>query len=200
MRLMTAAIILIAVFSKTASAAQFSYTLQPDGTAASYLNGQIVAGDSDAFASMLSTLSEQGHRVIGSVLDSPGGLVGEAAKIARIVSTNGIDVAVPAGAQCVSACFLIFAQGRQKHVSENARIGVHGASVGGVETTDSQATTLIMARAASELHVPQSVVAKIVTTPPSEIAWLTTDELQAMGGVMTGPQRALPPSRPTPST
>jgi hypothetical protein len=182
----------VSLLSVRANTAQLTGTVLEDGTAVADLDGEIIAGDAKSFDDLLRTAMATGRNVVGLRLNSPGGLVGEAATIARSVSIKGIDVAVLPGKQCLSACFLIFAEGRQKYFSLSARIGVHGASIGGQETTGAEATTLIMARAISELHVPPSVIAKMVTTPPTEMAWLTPEELISMGAVSDGPERNTP--------
>jgi hypothetical protein len=180
------------LFSVRASAAHLTGTVMEDGTAVADLDGEIIAGDAKGFDDLLRSAMATGRNVVGLRLDSPGGLVGEAAVIARSVSIKGIDVAVLPGKECSSACFLIFAEGRQKYFSLSARIGVHGASIGGHETTGTEATTLTMARAISKLHVPPSVIAKMVTTPPTEMAWLTPEELISMGAFSDGPERNRP--------
>ena len=188
----------VSLLSVRANAAQLTGTVLQDGTAVADLDGKIIAGDAKSFDDLLQSAMATGRNVVGLRLNSPGGLVGEAAMIARSVSIKGIDVAVLPGRKCSSACFLIFAEGRQKYFSLSARIGVHGASIGGQETTGTEATTLTMARAISKLHVPPSVIAKMVTTPPTDMAWLTPDELISMGAVSDGPERNTPSATPRP--
>jgi hypothetical protein len=188
----------VSLLSVWANAAQLTGTVLQDGTAVADLDGSIIAGDAKSFEDLLQTAITTGRNVVGLRLNSPGGLLGEAAVIARLVSVKGIDVAVLPGKECASACFLIFAEGRQKFFSLSARIAVHGASIGGLETTGTQATTLTVARAISKLHAPPSVIAKMVTTPPTEMAWLTPDELILMGAVSDGPERKTPSATPRP--
>ncbi len=55
------------------------------------------------------------------------------------VSAEHLLVAVPTGATCASACFLIFAAGATRVAAPDALIGVHSTSVRGQETPDTLA-------------------------------------------------------------
>jgi hypothetical protein len=77
---------------------------------------------------------------------------------------------------------LAFSAGEPKFAGSAARIGVHKASdKGGAETKASGAATVLMARFARELGVPSSIIARMIATPPQQIAWLEPRDLHAMG-------------------
>lgn len=120
-------------------------------------------------------------------LNSLGGNLLEGVKLAEAVKFARIAANVGQGAQCASACFLIFAAGETKYASYSAQIGVHGASdENGRETISSNAATVSMARIAKELSVPSSIIGRMVVTPPSEMMWLSSTDLQSMGTTMVG--------------
>lgn len=141
---------------------------------------------------------EKLHRFVGELpastvlvavmLDSAGGNLAEGVKLATTIRNTSLTTA--AVGTCASACFLMFAAGTKKMSFDEARIGVHSASLHGVETMESQAITTRMARTASGLGVPASIVGKMVTTPASDIAWLTPAELQSMNVELVNTQHA----------
>jgi hypothetical protein len=89
--------------------------------------------------------------------------------------------------KCASACFLAFAGGTEKYVNYSGKVGVHGVSdENGDESVSAQAATVEMARALKELGVPAGILGKMVTTPPSQILWLSPDDLRSMGTTMVG--------------
>ena len=96
------------------------------------------------------------------MLNSPGGAVLDGRDIARMIRARGGSMLVPARAVCASACFLLFAAGRDKYAEPGAMIGVHSASVsGGNENRSTLGTTTLMAREAAHMVFP----------PPSPAAW-----------------------------
>jgi hypothetical protein len=76
---------------------------------------------------------------------------------------------------------------------------VHGASdPSGRESGDA---TVSMARIVKQLGVPAGIIGKMVVTRPSDIVWLTPEDLRTMGTTMTGkpvqvPQEEQANSRP----
>jgi hypothetical protein len=120
-------------------------------------------------------------------LNSSGGNLLEAVKIADIVRQGKIATAVLSGATCASACFVIFAAGNEKYAHYSSMIGVHGASDrSGRETVESGAATVSMARIVRELGVPPPIVGKMVVTPPDQVVWLGPNDLRSMGTTILG--------------
>src|ERR1700677_2426794 len=71
-----------------------------------------------------------------------------------------------------------------------AQIGVHGASShDGEETVQSGAATVSMARVAKELGVPPAIIGRMVVTPPDQMVWLNSQDLQSMGVILLGKPR-----------
>ena len=151
-----------------------------------FLQGEIGPGDGDRLIALIRAAREA-NRVVSSIrLNSPGGALREGVRVAAIVRSGQIATVVPNGAICASACFVIFAAGTERYVSGTASVGVHGASENGQETAGSSAATIAMARIVKGLGVPPAVIGKMVVTPPSEVVWLTADDLRAMGVSVTG--------------
>jgi hypothetical protein len=133
-------------------------------------------------------------------LNSTGGNILEALKIAELIRTGKIASAVLSKTTCASACFIILSAGSEKYVHYTAAVGVHGASEAeGGETTEAKAATVTMARVLKELGVPPAILGKMVTTPPDQMVWLTPDDLKAMGVAMLGKPSQLEASAPVPT-
>lgn len=215
--------LITAVISNEGRAADFSWFPSADGSGVVVLSGPIVKGDEKKFWEMISPRNTPNGIAFTSLrLNTPGGDVDTGAYIGLIVRDRGMDVGVPANAKCASACFLIFAAGRDKYVAPSARIGVHSAHDGqGHETPDTAAATIDMTRYLSSIDVPKDIIGRLVTTKPNDMAWLTTDELVSMhfkpmppedgnssqnpvqvtGSVQTAaPATTAPSTYPTPST
>lgn len=177
-----------------ASAASFKTTISKENKTIISLNGEISEGDTDALKAAVKDANDSGRLVSGIRLNSPGGNLLEGAKLAEIVRFGKIATVVANDAQCASACFIVFAAGEPKFVSYSAFVGVHGAAdENGQETVQAGAATVSMARIVRDLGVPAPIIGKMVVTPPSQIVWLTPDDLRSMGTTMTGKPEQVPP-------
>ena len=179
-----------------------------DGKVIAVLTGTIAEGDADRLKAATRAANKGGRLVYAIRLNSPGGNLAEGVRLADVIRQAKMATSVTAGATCASACFIAFAAGSEKFVNHAAMLGVHGASdKSGRETPNATAATVIMARVLKELGVPPAIIGKMVITPPSDMVWLSPDELRSMGAMMTGkpdqtapvqtvrPQ--LPPEEPT---
>ena len=183
--------ILIAVFSlavvQSALAATVRSFVSKEGKAIISINGEIVQGDVQALKEAIRTANEANRLVSGIRLNSIGGNLRAGVEMAEIVRFAKVATVVANSATCASACFLIFAAGSEKFASHSAQVGVHGASDSdGSETVRSGAATVSMARVAKELGVSETIIGKMVVTPPSQMVWLSASDLRSIGATMTG--------------
>jgi hypothetical protein len=144
------------------------------------ISGKLVEGDADRFQQVRMSLTGP-LKFVG--LNSGGGLIGEAERIAASIYQNvqGVMTVVGDGNRCVSACFLILASGQTKLVSEGAQIGVHNANLDGGDNADG---TVRMAKYASALGVPPAIIGRMTVTGSETVAFLTPDELRSMGATV----------------
>ncbi|MGF6312181.1 hypothetical protein ABIB82_006149 [Bradyrhizobium sp. i1.8.4] len=184
-----------AIFSTAATAAELgSVTLKGDVTIVA-LSGDVAGGDTEAAEALIKAANDDNRLISAIRLDSPGGSLAEAVKLAGLIRRAKLPTIVAAGSRCASACFIVFAAGNEKFASYEAAIGVHGVSDKfGHETAQTEEATIAMARVASGFGVPPHIIGQMVTTHAHEIAWLTPDDLRAMGAIMTDrPGRHVPP-------
>jgi hypothetical protein len=161
--------------------------------------GQIVPGDFDRLAAFVETLPQSGSIRLRFVVDSPGGNIAEAEKIALFINKAAAEVAIPSGSQCLSACFLLFAAAAHRFMAPDALIGVHSVSQNGQETLASMGATTALARDAARYGVPAAIIGKMVLTGPGQISRLTPGDLEPMGVVLLTPPSPQPHPSPPPS-
>jgi hypothetical protein len=108
-----------------------SFSLKDDSIEIS-ISGTIAPGDIDALRASIKAANDAGKLVSSLRLNSEGGNLLEAVRVADWVKSAKISTKVGQSATCASACFLIFAAGQTKYASISSRIGVQGASEKGV--------------------------------------------------------------------
>jgi hypothetical protein len=173
------AILSLSISEGSAAALDFALTATPEGQPAISLTGEIFIDDNARFGPVLVQMFQRGQSP-ALLLDSPGGNILGALRIASIIQKYHLAVFVPAGSMCASACFLLFAASQSRHASSESQIGVHSASLAGDENQASFMIDTIMARSAKGFGVPDGIIGRMVTTKPSDMAWLTTSELKDM--------------------
>ena len=152
-----------------------------EGTVTLRVSGPIREDDGNRFEMSIDKARSLKLQISTVYLDSPGGIVRAGARMARLVRAQQFNTAVADGATCASACFLIFAAGKERFAGKNAKIGVHSATaVGAGETDGAKSVTIDMVRFLSELGVPPQILGKLVTARPTEIIWLTSADLRLM--------------------
>jgi len=159
------------------AAAEIKLNLQDDRVEIS-ISGNIAPGDADLLQTRIKEANDAGKPVTSVRLNSAGGNLLEGARLADVVRSAKVSTNVGQNATCASACFLVFAAGETKYAYVRARIGVHGASENG---TESRKATKAMARIAEELDVPESIIRRMVNTPPNDVTWLSLNDLRLMG-------------------
>jgi len=175
-----AVFISFAVVTTAASADLRSYTSK-EGNEIVTLVGTIDVGDAQMLETIIKTANDHSRKVAAIRLNSPGGILGEGRKLADLVRYGKIATVVAAGSQCASACFLVFAAGIEKFANYNSNVGVHCASdQAGVES----AATALMGDIAKKFGVPDSIIDKMMVTPPDEIVWLSPRDLRSMGVIL----------------
>jgi hypothetical protein len=189
-------IVIASAIPSTALAATFKSVASKDGKTIILLSGEIIEGDADTLKAGIKSANDAGRLVSGLRLNSPGGNILEALKLADAVRFAKVATNVAGNATCASACFLVYAAGATKFANYTAQVGVHGASdKQGEETVASGAATVSMARAAKELGVPAAIIGRMVVTPPNEMVWLTPQDLLSMGTTMVGkPTQTISPT------
>jgi hypothetical protein len=168
-----------------------------DNTDAVYIfaSGSIELNDDEKLHRFVASMPITDRLVIVD-LDSRGGSVSEAERLANTIHSSHLITVVPPGAYCASACFLLFAAGEHKFASDQAYIGVHSASSNGEDNLLAAAFTTLFARDAAAFDVPPAIIGKMVATLPNSITWLSEADLVQMGVQVTHDAPAYQPGSP----
>ena len=137
-------------------------------------SGPIELGDAEKFAALpkFNTLE----------LDSPGGLVGEALRIAaNMDARGGIRTVVPPGSTCASACAMaLFVSGETRIVYMGGRVGIHSCAM--QDGTPAPECNEDMAANALAHGVPWGAIGAFASYfKPTEMGWLGAEDAECQG-------------------
>ena len=149
--------------------------------------GTITPGTAERFQ---SEIDKRGDYVKTVVLNSPGGSVQDALKMARLIHDKRLGTLVEKGGYCASSCPLVFAGGITRTAEKGASIGVHqvialpvaGAAL--AEADDRASFNLAQEISAEcqrhlvEMGVDPRVWIHAMETPPDKIFYFTNEELE----------------------
>jgi hypothetical protein len=139
-----------------------------------YASGPIEEGDGARFEAL--------HRFKTLELNSPGGLVGEALRIAKNMDVRGdIRTVVKPGQSCASACAMaLFVSGETRVVYWGGRLGIHScASSDGAQAPECNEA---MAANANKHGVPWGVIEGFGNyTKPTTMMWIGAEESECFG-------------------
>ncbi len=151
-----------------------------DGTAMT-LTGEIAGGDAVRFEEWLAVQPEMPDVAF---LNSPGGSVGDALAIGRVLRAAGVATAMAQTDICLSACPYVLAAGVTRTVSEGAWVGVHQHYFGEntalpafLAVVDIQRGQAEVMRYLIEMGIDPAVMQHVLATPPDEIYLLVSEEL-----------------------
>ena len=168
----------------SASAADLTTTLSRENRTIVLLNGELSEGDASRLKNIMKGSASSGRPVSGIRLNSPGGSMVEGVRLAGLIQSSKIATVVAAGATCAAACFVAFIAGNQKFVSATATVGVPGAANKSGQDNAGEVPPVV--RVVKVLGLLDAIVEKMLATREDEIAWLTQDDLRAMGVTTTG--------------
>jgi hypothetical protein len=173
----------------SASAAELTATTSRENRTIVVLSGALAEGDANRFRNLMKTSYDSAKPVAALRLNSSGGSLIEGVRLAAVVQRARLATVIAAGATCAAACFIPFAAGTQRFVAATATVGVPGAAdrSGQERAGDTPAVVRVM----KDLGLLDAIVTKMLATPEGETAWLTLDDLRAMGATVTG-KPALP--------
>ena len=110
-------------------------------------------------------------------LNSSGGRLGEAMKLARLVRLR--EVATYSAVSCVSACTVVYAAGRERYLRAGARLGFHRGIFAGTENAAEMRKLLL------DAGIDPAFAERAVAQPAASI-WYPTDAELTAGRVVTG--------------
>jgi hypothetical protein len=175
----------------------------------SYLlfSGEIQKGDAEKLAKVLMQAHPFGTML---VLDSPGGDVEEALRIALLAKTLHLDTVVESGGTCASACFFIWLAGNNRIADGTidgrmpkrvaGYLGLHRPYLKSDPAKKSSSTDAItrqhnvMQKTSTYLRnedVPQRLIDLMMSRPSNDIYWMTQDDRDQLGAFSPGHEELL---------
>lgn len=118
------------------------------------------------------------------VLDSPGGRLYEAHRIATAVRLRGLQTR--ASGDCASACTLVFVAGTRRSLVSPARLGFHRASVPSMNPLYDEMANRKLAELYAEAGLPEDFVASVLRTPARRM-WFPGADVLAGAGILPAP-------------
>jgi hypothetical protein len=158
-----------------------TYSLQ---TLRSGTEAEITGGIKFGLTDDLDKLLKASPQVKVVHLNSPGGRMGEGEKLYNLIREKGLTTYVQA--QCISACTIAFAGGRERYIAQGAVLGYHqGAFAGLLSSKELQDLVDGEARIYRDAGLSTDFIGRAVTTPNSEVWTPSVAELFA-ANVITG--------------
>lgn len=153
------------------------------------ISGPIESGDAGKFVAQMVRfieLKDKTALLTGVTLNSEGGSVEDAIKIAELVHGSGGVMAAVAYDKCLSACAMIlFSTDKRGVYDAQVRVGVHRVHREDLtEDASTRAQTQEVAKVFRQLGVSDVVAEREVNTPPRRMYYLTKSDMVASGLVI----------------
>mgnify|MGYP006296059489 FL=1 len=159
--------------------------LTPDEGPTWRLEGTIAEDDAERIARQIT---EAEPAIETLILQSPGGAVGDALVLGRLLRREGIATRMLAGEYCLSACPYILAGGARREIDEDASVGVHQHFFGRntllpafVAVEDIQAGQAEVMGYLDDMGIDPLVMRHALATPPDQIYLLLPEDLRRYG-------------------
>jgi hypothetical protein len=150
----------------------YSLRIMRNGTEAE-ITGGIKYGLADDFSKLLKASPQ--IRVLH--LNSMGGRIGEAEKLYNLVREKGLITYVHS--ECLSACTIVFAGGKERYVAKDAVLGFHEPAFPGISREELQSSVSDQKQIFKDAGFSADFVVRALKTPNSEMWEPTAAELVA---------------------
>lgn len=157
-------------------------------------DGDIVNGDSEKLMLLLTENPVEAILQRAMILNSRGGSVEEALKLAKIIENAALVVKLPSGNTCASACFILFASSPYRWAHSDARLLVHRPyfpdapkdSIEHQSVLERQQQAILDMRTFLESRaVAASLVDKMMSYPSSDSHRVDHEELRTQMGFLS---------------
>lgn len=139
------------------------------------LKGNLSAGAADAFEAMIGASPDM--RLVA--LDSDGGRIFEALRMAELIRARGLDTRVEQ--HCASACTLLLLAGKERSAHRFAQIGFHQPDFPGISEADRAAVIEDNRQDYIASGIAPAFLDRALSTPPAEMWYPTHAELVDAG-------------------
>ena len=165
-------------------------------------SGTITPGISEAFA---AEIGKRGDYVKTVVLNSPGGSVGDALAMGKLIREKKLATEVGAGKYCASSCPLVFFGGQERRAGDKAAIGVHQVFAASApdpmaprdDMSDAQRISARCQRYLADMGINLQVWVHAMETPKDRLFIFKPDELKSLN-IVTAEAATAAPAPPAP--
>ena len=165
--------------------------------------GTITPGISEAFA---AEIGKRGDYVKTVVLNSPGGSVGDALAMGKLIRDKKLATEVGAGKYCASSCPLVFFGGQERRAGDKAAIGVHQVFAASQpdpraprdDMSDAQRISARCQRYLADMGINLQVWVHAMETPKDRLFIFKPDELKSLN-IVTAEAPAIVPAPAAPA-
>ena len=154
-----------------------SMVLDPTGSVLE-INGLLSAGVADAFAEKIGAAPKLGMLSV----DSDGGRIAEALRMAELIKARGLDVRVEQ--RCASACTFLLLAGKERSAHQFAEIGFHQPDFPGFSQDDRTAAIADNRADYIKAGITPAFLDRALSTLPQDMWFPNHDEL-VDAGVLT---------------
>jgi hypothetical protein len=139
--------------------------------------GPIVHGDADRLKALFIPKNKHSLGYYPLLLNSPGGNVGAAFAISKLMDEYTVYTYVLPGQRCISACAaIVFIAGKEHLVVRDGLLGFHGCYNGQNKEINEMCNEIIAKHALEHGTAYGSVMAFIATTPYDKVIWLSGED------------------------
>lgn len=175
------------LFTNCVAAADFSFRPQKNGSVQVVLSGKIEPGDREK---LIDLIRQEPKDFVGASyisLNSPGGSVLDALKIADVVEKSGLIAVVNSGDTCASSCFLVLASAQFRWQSPKAEVLIHRPYLLSQKTDllgynqnvkTQQAGVAAMRAFLEERSISASIIDKMMSYPSNAAYQLTPTDMR----------------------
>lgn len=182
------------LFSNRAICAEIFIKNSGTGVPQVALEGEIKPGDSSKLLSVIKSNPIDLIVTRGMIVNSPGGSVTEAIKIAKIIEASGMTLRVENKDTCASACFILFSSASYRWASDEASILVHRPYFISPPSSSAEyaKSVELQQKAMNEMRdflqarsVPSSIIDKMMTYPSNQAYKITLSDIYQRIGSMS---------------
>lgn len=116
---------LVCMLAANANAAQLSFQRDKDSALILVIEGEIRKGDDSKFIELIRADVNSYYSASRIHINSPGGDVEAAMKLAKLIEESGMNLRVDDGSICASACFLLYVSAPLRMARPGSRLIVH---------------------------------------------------------------------------
>ncbi len=169
---------------------------QPDGALARPMTFELVGGGKlmatgtitpGIFETFSAEVAKRGDYIKTVVLNSPGGSVGDALAMGKLIRDKKIATEVEPGKYCASSCPLVFVGGVERRAGAKAAIGVHQVFAMATDTSavrdgmnEAQRVSARCQRYLGDMGVNLQMWVHAMETPKEKLFVFKQDELKSL--------------------